>query len=137
VNSDKLISFNFIKETAESVLVNRFRFVLLLGSAATERFNINSDIDLGVYFNVKCTYDELARLRGQLELIFDRECDLVQLNEVDLIFSRQVIETGRELAMADRSFFNIWRAEQLSRYPDFKISRKIIEDNLLRRKKYV
>lgn len=126
-----------IKEAAETILVGKFHFCLLLGSAATPRFNQESDVDLAVYFKQKQSSRDLSELSEKFSQVLVRECDLIQLNNVDPIFARQVLETGRELLMTDRSFFNIWKAEQLSQYPDFKASRKIIEDHLLNRKKHV
>lgn len=134
--SDK-ISIEKIHSVVASEIGDKAAFIFLLGSAGTDRFHSESDIDLAVYFKVKPSYDELSKISIALMAALDRDCDLVMLNDVDLIFSRQVLETGRELIVNDRSSLNIWKTQQLSMYPDFKESRKIIEDNLLNRKKYV
>ena len=126
-----------INTAVETLLNGQFHFCFLLGSALTPRFGDESDIDLAVYFKEKQSSTELSRANLKFYDEFKRDCDLVQLNSVDPIFARQVLETGRELSIPNRSFFNIWRSEQLSLYPDFKTSRKIIENHLLNRKKYV
>jgi predicted nucleotidyltransferase len=131
------LTLDQIKQSVEKILTGKYHFCFLLGSAATPRFNDESDLDLAVYFKEAQSFKELSHYSLKFSEEFDRECDLVQLNSIDPIFARQVLETGRELSMANRSFFNIWKSGQLSQYPDFKASRKIIEDHLLNRKKYV
>lgn len=126
-----------IKKAVQEMLRGRFKFAVLLGSAGTERFHSESDIDLAVYFDPPASFEELARWTGELSTHFNCDVDLVSLNSIDLIFARQVIETGRALATPDGSFYRLWVADQLSRYPDFKASRRVIETHLLQRKKYV
>lgn len=139
------LNLDTIKKTLEKVLQEfnqSCRFSFLMGSAGTERFHNESDIDIAIYFNYpdvqhKIDYDVLFKMQSRLSEYFNRDCDLVALNKIDPIFARQVLETGRELLVNDSAFLNIWKAQQLSIYPDFKSSRKIIENNLLNRKKHV
>ncbi len=126
-----------IQSVVSKVFNQDFFFVILLGSADTDRFHIESDIDLAVYFKHPIEFKQLVQYQSLLSEKFDREVDLVDLNRIDPIFARQVLETGREVEIADRSFYNLWKAQQLSVYPDFKANRKVIEENLLTRKKYV
>jgi predicted nucleotidyltransferase len=134
-----------IKEKFEQVLMEKNQtcvFAFLMGSAGTERFHKESDIDIAVYLRnpdnqTVVDYGVIFKMQARLGELFQRDCDLVVLNKIDPIFARQVLESGRELIVNDSAFLNIWKAQQLSLYPDFKESRKIIEDNLLNRKKYV
>lgn len=137
MSSNKVFTEDEIKQAIEDIFFDKYHFALLLGSAATERFHSESDIDIAVYFKTEIPSEELSKLSLQLEEAFAWDCDLIQLNKTDTIFARQVLETGREISIVNRPFFNVWKAEQLAKYPDFKQSRKIIEDNLLNRKKYV
>ena len=114
-----------------------FHFAILMGSYATNRFHAESDIDIAIYFIKEPTMDQLTKIQTDISMITSHDCDLISLNRVDPIFARQVIETGRELIVKDRSVWNIWKAQQFSIYPDFKKTRQIIEVNLLNRKKYV
>jgi len=59
------------------------------------------------------------------------------LNTIDIIYGIQVVDTGRLLLNKNPGLLLDWKAKQLSRYPDFKASRAIIEKNILNRKKYV
>ncbi len=147
-NADN-ITIETIQNAVESVFKDSYVFIVLMGSAATERFHKESDIDLAIYLKKieatidntiagkKSAVDAVFRKTIELENILGRDCDLVILNDCDPIFCRQVLESGRLLLITDDSAFNIWKAEQMSRYPDFKYSRIVIENNLLNRKKYV
>jgi predicted nucleotidyltransferase len=126
-----------IGKRAGELLADNCEFAYLLGTADTERFRDDSDIDFAIYPKVAVTKEILAKLKLALEDEFSRDVDLVSLIGVDLIFGRQVIETGRLLFSQNPEIHLRWVAEQLSQYPDFKFSRKVIEDNLLTRKKYV
>lgn len=119
------------------IVGDKAEFVLLLGSAGTPRFQKESDIDLAAYFITPPSFEEMTQITNSLESKLNRDCDLVALNSVDLIYARQVLDTGRELLVKNRPHFNIWKAKILSEYPDFKRSRKIVEENLLNRKKHV
>jgi predicted nucleotidyltransferase len=128
---------NLIGKRLVKILSKDFEFAYLLGSADTERFGPDSDIDVAVYPKANLGSEQFAKIRRQLEEEFSRDVDFVSLVGVDVIFARQVIETGRLLFNQNPEVHLSWKADQLSRYPDFKISRKVIEDNLLVRKKYV
>lgn len=132
---------DFSVENVKSIICDTLsdagEFVYLMGSAGTDRFHDESDIDIAVYWKPNTTEEEKASIRNNLMAIFDREIDLVALNRIDIIFARKVLETGRLLFNKSPGLHLLWCSEKLSEYPDFKKSRKIIEDNLLQRKKYV
>ncbi len=126
-------------ETVNSVLQGHCDFIYLLGSAGTPRFHEKSDIDVAVYWSKMPEFQEVSDLTAQLEEAFGRDVDLVGLNQVDPIFARQVIETGR-LVFVDPKQKGVllnWQMQKMSEYPDFKYTRKVVEDNILKRKKYV
>lgn len=112
-------------------------FIYLLGSYGTPRFHQESDIDIAFYPKSPSELLPLFQLKMDLESELNRDIDLVSLHEIDPIFARQVLETGRILWTKDPELYLAWKVKQLSLYPDFKRSREIIEKNLLRRRKYV
>jgi predicted nucleotidyltransferase len=112
-------------------------FAYLLGSAGTDRFNADSDVDLAVHWKVEPEFSQYVQIKSDLSRAFNREIDLVSLNGIDLIFGRQILESGRLLFCSEPGIHLQWKADQLSRYPDFKFSRAPIEQNILVRKKYV
>lgn len=124
---------------ANAVLQGYCDFIYLLGSAGTSRFHEKSDIDIAVYWSKIPEFQKIADLITQLETAFARDVDLVGLNQTDPIFARQVLETGRLIFVnpKQKGVLLNWQMEKLSEYPDFKYSRRGIEDNILKRKKYV
>lgn len=107
MSTAKSISIEEIKEAIQKILKTKYKFALLLGSAATERFNKGSDIDIAIFFDQEEQIKDLSKFNLKLADHFDREVDLIQLNKIDPIFARQVLETGREIDIVDRAAFNL------------------------------
>ena len=126
-----------ISKTICAVLMDFAEFAYLMGSAETERFNKESDIDVAVFWKDSSTDEQKRKCLVDLEKAFNREVDLVSLNKVDIIFAHQVLEKGRLLFDNYAGLLLQWKMQKLAEYPDFKTSRKVIEDNILNRKKYV
>ena len=126
-----------ISKTLAEVLTQQAEFAFLMGSAETERFHKDSDIDVAVFWKKSCSEEQKTKCWRRLEESFNRDVDLVSLNDIDVIFARQVLEKGRLLFNNASGVLLNWKMEKLSAYPDFKRSRKVIEDNILNRKKYV
>ena len=126
-----------ISETIKTVLNDLAEFCYLMGSAETEKFNTDSDVDVAVFWKKDISEDQKNNCHIVFEEKFKRDVDLVSLNKIDVIFARQVLETGRLLFCHSKGFHLNWTMEQMSIYPDFKFSRQIIEKNILNRKKHV
>ncbi len=126
-----------ISKTIHDVLIDLAEFAYLMGSAETEKFNKESDIDVAVFWKDSSADEQKRKCLVDLEKVFNREVDLVSLNKIDIIFAHQVLEKGRLLFDSNAGLHLKWKMEKLSEYPDFKTSRKVIEDNILNRKKYV
>jgi predicted nucleotidyltransferase len=139
------LTFSQIELKTKLVLEKYVEFCFLLGSAATLRFHKESDVDLAVFWNSSVLnstskdvdFDFKLKILNELEEAFHRDIDLVSLNNIDVIYAIQVIETGKILINNNPGTLLEWKAIQLSKYPDFKRSRSIIEKNILKRKKYV
>lgn len=121
----------------KEALILDAEFVFLMGSAETERFHADSDVDVAVFWKSSVTKEQIVALDRLLEEKLSRDVDLISLNDVDVIFARQVLESGRLLVDNSPGELLNWKMKVLADYPDFKTSRKIIEDNILNRKKYV
>lgn len=130
-------SSDSISKTLVETLAQAAEFAFLMGSAETDRFQAGSDIDVAVYWKTSYSKDQIDLFWRMLEEKFNREVDLISLNTIDVIYARQVLETGRLLFTNSPGILLNWKMEKLSDYPDFKASRKIIEENILNRKKYV
>lgn len=136
--SYSIITFEKIQDVVTNTLDDLSEFCFLLGSAATPRFRQDSDIDIAVFWkNVEIDFNLKLKIVNELEDELGHSIDLISLNNIDIIYGIQVVDTGRLLFSANLGLMLDWKAKQLSRYPDFKASRNIIEKNILNRKKYV
>ncbi len=114
------------------LLKGKAEFALLFGSITNDNFNIESDIDIAVYFNSEFnTKEKKAGIRREIIKSFDRDIDLIILNDADIIITMQVLANGNIIIKENNSNFVLFKAKKISEYLDFKISRKIIEDNML------
>jgi predicted nucleotidyltransferase len=114
------------------LLKGKAEFALLFGSITNDNFNIESDIDIAVYFNSEFnTKEKKAGIRREIIKSFDRDIDLIILNDADIIITMQVLANGNIIINENNSNFILFKAKKISEYLDFKISRKIIEDNML------
>lgn len=109
------------------------QFAILFGSVVTDRFNDRSDIDCAVYFDNKLSFEDTARITGELVNLVGREVDLICLNQADIIITMQALANGKVLFTHDISRYHLYKAKKITEYIDFKRSRKIIEDALLGR----
>ncbi len=125
-----------VSQSLIEILSPHAEFSFLMGSAETERFNKESDIDVAVFWKTSCDPEQIKACQRIIEEKFNRDVDLISLNKINVIFARQVLETGRLLFCNSDGLLLNWKMQKLSDYPDFKFSRKIIEDNILNRKKY-
>jgi predicted nucleotidyltransferase len=127
-----------IKSAVLNIIGDKSEFCFLLGSAGTPRFRQDSDIDIAVFWkNGDVDFNTKLDVMNELEENLGHEIDLISLNEIDVIYGIQVVDTGRMLINNNPGLMLDWKSRQLSRYPDFKASREIIEKNILNRKKYV
>lgn len=132
------IDFEKIQSIVDQTIGKLSDFCFLLGSASTPRFRQDSDIDIAVYWrNGEIDFDHKLKIMNELEEKLGHDIDLISLNNIDVIYGIQVIDTGRLLVNTNPGLMLEWKVKQLSRYPDFKASRAIIENNILNRKKYV
>lgn len=132
------ITLEKIKSAVNDTTGDLSEFCFLLGSAATPRFRQDSDIDIAVFWKKdSIDFDLKIKTINELEDRLGHEIDLITLNNIDVIYGIQVVNTGRLLVNNNPGLLLDWKSQQLSRYPDFKTSRSIIEKNILNRKKYV
>lgn len=136
--SHSIITFEKIQSTIIETIGNLSEFCFLLGSAGTPRFRNDSDVDIAVYWkNADIDFNQQMKIVTALEDKLGHDIDLISLNNIDVIYGIQVVDTGRLLINNNAGLMLEWKAKQLSRYPDFKASRAIIEKNILNREKYV
>ena len=105
-------------------------FALVFGSFGTERFGPDSDIDLAVRFPRPLPPGAILSLIHRLSEISNRRVDLVDLGSADPIIAMQVLRHGRPLLVRDRAAFETFRMTTPSRYFDWKLSRRPVEERM-------
>lgn len=105
-------------------------FALVFGSFGTDRFGPESDIDLAVRFPKPLPIAERFDLAQRLSEIAGRNVDLVDLATADPIIAMQVLRHGKPLLVHDRAAFETFRMTAPSRYFDWKLSRRPVEERL-------
>ena len=104
------------------------RFAFVFGSFGTPAFGDESDLDLAVDFGRRLESRERFELGGQLDEAAGRRVDLVDLRSADPIISMQVLRTGRAFLVADPHALAVFQMTAPSRYFDWKISRRPVEE---------
>jgi predicted nucleotidyltransferase len=115
------------------LLQEKAEFALLFGSIKSGRIMPESDIDIGVYLKKeKIDFNEYLDFKSTLSSVSGREIDLVILNTCDIIIAMQIIANGEMIVNNNPGKFILFKARKIGEYIDFKMDRKIIEENLLR-----
>ena len=103
--------------------------IYLFGSFAKNEFNENSDIDIAVLYKKKLDRVELFKKQEELFLKFNRDIDLVDLQDVNDVFAYEIINNSVKLKnskFAEDFEYRVWL-----RYLDLQDDRReIIEDFL-------
>lgn len=103
------------------------RFVIVFGSAVTDRVHTGSDLDIAVFFAPQASAGEerfpypSLDLMGDLQELFpEQEVDLVVLNGADPLLLKQVTAKCRFLA-GDYSAFQQFCTYAFQRYEDYRL----------------
>ena len=111
----------------ENELKNFFKraeAIYLFGSFANGTFNENSDIDIAVLYKNKLDRIKLFKLQEELFLKFNRDIDLVDLQDVNDVFAYEIINNSIKLKnskFAEDYEYRVWL-----RYLDLQEDRKEI-----------
>ena len=98
--------------------------IYLFGSFANGTFNENSDIDIAVLYKKKVDRVELFKMQNTLSLKFERDVDLVDLQDIDDVFAYEIINHSKKLKtskFAEDYEYRVWL-----RYLDLQEDRKEI-----------
>ena len=80
-------------------------FFILFGSFAKGIIHAESDIDIAYFSNKQLSSYERFILAGELALIAGREVDLVDIKQIDTVFTMQIIEQGIPIYIRDENEF--------------------------------
>ena len=98
--------------------------IYLFGSFANETFNEKSDIDIAILYKKKLNKIELFKKQEELFLKFNRDIDLIDLQNINDVFAYEIINTSKKLKnskFAEDYEYRIWL-----RYLDLQEDRKEI-----------
>ena len=121
-----------IKSKLIQILETEVVFAYVFGSVTSGKLHPQSDVDIGVYLREPpgSLDDKLAFIR-KVSAAFNREVDVIFLNDADIIISMQILTNGELLINNDNESLVLFKALKLGEYADFKFSRQIIEQNML------
>ena len=104
------------------------QFALVFGSFGTPSFGPESDLDIAVSFPRALPAMDLVSLVGRLETAAGRRMDVVDLRRADPIIAMQVLRNGRPILVAEPRALAEFQMYTPSRYFDWKITRRPIEE---------
>lgn len=80
-------------------------FIILFGSFAKGTIHEESDIDLAYFSSKQLSPYERFELAGDLALLGGLEVDLVDMREIDTVFTMQIFEQGFPIYMGNENEF--------------------------------
>lgn len=112
------------------ILLNRFimgqkeiKCIFAFGSRVKGRFKKDSDLDLGIIFDVSVSFDKALKTCAKLESFLSRELgievDVTPLNFSDLLFAYIAIKDAIFMA-GDEMFYYTFKSQILRKFFDFK-----------------
>ena len=103
--------------------------IYLFGSFADNTFNKNSDIDIAVLYKNRVDRIKLFNMQSELSLKFNRDVDLVDLQDINDVFAYEIINKSKKLKTSkftEEYEYRVWL-----RYLDLQEDRKIIVEDFI------
>ncbi|WP_339252539.1 nucleotidyltransferase domain-containing protein [Sporosarcina sp. FSL W8-0480] len=91
-------------------------FIILFGSFAKDAVREDSDIDLAYFSNKQLSSYDRFLLSNELALIGGREVDLVDIKDIDTVFTMQIFAYGVPIYIQDENEFIRQRMRAYSMY---------------------
>ena len=112
--------------------------VLVFGSHAKNRANQNSDVDVAILYqeNKIPTVEQNLQLQETLSGLVKHPVDAVILNRANPILKHQIFKNQIVIINKNPAHLKIIFVKTVTEYSDLKLSRKIIEDSIIKRKVY-
>jgi len=103
--------------------------IYIFGSFADNTFDENSDIDIAVLYKNRVDRIKLFNMQNELSLKFNKNVDLVDLQDVNDVFAYEIINKANKIKnskFAEEYEFRVWL-----RYLDLQEDRKIIVEDFI------
>ncbi|MCG3086439.1 type VII toxin-antitoxin system MntA family adenylyltransferase antitoxin [Sporosarcina cyprini] len=91
-------------------------FIILFGSFSKGTARQDSDIDVAYFSPQKLSSYEKFILAGNLTSITGREVDLVDLKQIDTVFTMQIFSEGEPIYIRDENQFTLQKMRAYSMY---------------------
>ncbi|MCM3639454.1 nucleotidyltransferase domain-containing protein [Sporosarcina luteola] len=108
-------------------------FIILFGSFAKGSVREESDIDLAYFSNKQLSSYDRFLLTNELALIGEREVDLVDIKEIDTVFTMQIFAQGIPIYIQDENEFIRQRMRAFSMYATLNEQRAVIINDIKER----
>ncbi len=119
-------------ESAKQYLVSNFECeaILLFGSYARNSQNAESDVDLAIKVKKEIQPKELFEIKRKLEDIFEKDVDLIDLNNTQDGIRYEILMNGVTIYVKDDLKFELYKLDMYREYLELNESRKTIIDNI-------
>jgi hypothetical protein len=108
------------------------RLVYQFGSSVVEGGPSPRDLDLGLWFGRRLSWDEERHLRADAALL-DPRIDLVLLDDAGVVLRHEAVTGGRCILVRDEREEAEFEIRVLAAYRDFQVLRRRNEQDLRRR----
>ena len=117
IGGDNMLEKNLETQLVE-IIQNKLNpaFIILFGSFAKGTNRPDSDIDLAYFSNEQLSSYERFLLIGELAEIAGREVDLVDLKQIDTVFTMQIFSQGTPIYIQDENEFTRQKMRAYSMY---------------------
>lgn len=105
-------------------------FIILFGSFAKGTVREESDIDLAYFSNKQLSSYDRFLLSNELALIGERDVDLVDIKEIDTVFTMQIFAHGIPIYIQDDNEFIRQRMRAYSMYATLNEQRAVILNDI-------
>ena len=128
-----------LKEELQKDLVDRIiletspDFIILFGSFAKDMTHDESDIDLAYFSDKQLSSYERFMLASELAAIAGREVDLVDIKQIDTVFTMQIFEQGNPIYIHDEKELTRQKMRAYSMYATLSEQRAAIIDAIKER----
>ena len=104
--------------------------IVLFGSYSRGTQNAESDIDIAIKVKEKIDKKELYRLSNLLADEFNKEVDLINLDEIGDTFRYEILINGKTLYCKDELQFELYKLDMYREFLELNESRQEIISNI-------
>ena len=104
--------------------------IVLFGSYSRGTQNAESDIDIEIKVKEKLDKKELYRLSNLLADEFNKEVDLINLDEIGDTFRYEILINGKKLYCKDELQFELYKLDMYREFLELNESRQEIINNI-------